>query len=409
MRTGNGVYLPVLLLLGALAGCEGRPPEADAPVDSIHPVPLPLDTVASASDAAPSLPTWTPLDTLPLLAANAAQGWRLRELTHAPEYFALVGWKDAGTLWGLAGCNPVELSVDVATHVAWDLEACGGMAPAPDGRSIAWGSGKGGDLWIGERDGAQRALRAAGAPAPVGEGEPSGEVLWSPDGSRVLMEWAAEWESFYALVDVATGSVQPIQSGEDGYYLTDAWNWLGNDRILFSAQAVRDQTGRSEYSESGGYRADLAVYDLPSATYTRVTSVGDSVMLRPLARWNGGEILVGERARGSNRLRKYWTYDPRDWSRRPAALPAATDVRVFGPTRVLLLDRVSEQAGAPLVRIFLWDGDGDTLPLLEVRGGDVAWSPDGRRIAATSTVEEVVQGAPGSYRTRYFAYVLEPR
>ena len=263
---------------------------------------------------------------------------------------------------------------------------------------------------VGERGGTQRSLRAPGAPAPSGEGDPAGPMIWSPDGASVLLAWSAEWESSYALVDAATSATRPLSTHAEGYYLTEAWGWLDDARILFSTQAVRDPRGRSEYSESGGYRSELAVFDVRDSTYRIVTSVPDGVMLRPLARWREGEILVGERARGARRYRRYWLYDVREWSRRPVLLPAASGVRVHDSTRVLLLEAVEGQAGPATARVHLWTGaDRPVLPLVEVRDGDVAWSLDGRRIAFTTTTDEPTPGSPGSFQTGYHAYVLEPR
>jgi hypothetical protein len=320
------------------------------------------------------------------------------------------GWKDQGTLWGVASCKPVELAADGTAVYTWEAEACAGIAPAPDGRTIAWSDGTTGRVLVGQRGRGPRVVRAPDAQAPAGEGDPAGELLWSPDGSRLLLAWAAEWESSFAVARVEGGSLEPIATRLDGFYLSEAWGWLDVQRILFSAQASRDARGRSEYSESGGYRSDLTVYDLRDSSYVKVTAAADGVMLRPLARWGTSEVLVGERERGATRYERYWAYDPVAWSRRPVPLPAVSDVRVFDPTRVLLLDRRSGDAGAQSTRVFLWRADAPAVePLVELRNGSLAWSPDGRRIAVTTSEQVPVEGMPGSFRERQRAYVLEPR
>jgi hypothetical protein len=83
-------------------------------------------------------------------------------------------------------------------------------------------------------------------------------------------------------------------------------------------------------------------------------------------------------------------------------------VRVLDPTRVLLFDRRDQQGGAQIARVFLWTG-ADPQPLVELRNGAAAWSPDGRRIAVTTSEEVPVPGLPGSFRERHITYVLEPR
>jgi hypothetical protein len=378
--------------LSAVVACERTP--SDEPTDGVQ-------------SNAPSLPEWAPLDTLPMLAESAAADWQLLPLPHIPPYFRLVSWKDPVTLWGLASCNPVEVRTDTPAYHSWDVTACGAIAPAPDGARLAWSDGKGG-LWVGERGAQPRALLGAGTPAPAGEGDPTGRIQWSPDGTRVLTSWAAEWNAHYALLPAEGGEPSPIDTRLDGYYLLDAWGWIANDQILFSAHAVQDQQGRSEYSESGGPRKDLAVWRASEATLQRVTSAPDGTMLEPLARW-GERILVGERPRAADLYQRYWSYDPADWSRVPVELPAASAVEVNDTTRVLLLDRIALGQGAR-ARVFLWEsGDDEVRPLLEMQEGSVAWSPDGRRIAFTTSIEEPVAGAPGSFQTRYRAYVLTPR
>ena len=392
--------------LALACGCQARAPDAAQSADSA--VSLSHDDASALP--APPLPEWSAADSVGPLAAAAAGSWRLTPLAHAPNHLALAGWKDPSTLWGVAGCNPVEVSVESPAVQAWNVEACGGIEPEPNGPRLVWGTGQGGMLLLGARGGEQRVLRASGAPSPLGEGDPAGAVFWSPNGSRVLVSWAAEWDASYATIDVTSGATTPVRTQKDGYFLTEAFGWLDDDRLLFVAQANKDRGGRSEYSESGGYRADLFLYDVRDSSYTALTSVDDGVMLRPLAPWSEGEVLVGERPRGATRFEAYWAYDPGGGSRRPVLLPSATDVRVFAPEQVLLLDRTGDRAGPPHDRIFLWRGEGQpVLPLTEIREGQVEWSLDGSRIALTSSVDEPVAGMPGSFRTRRLAYVLEPR
>jgi hypothetical protein len=393
--TGRTLRAAVLLVL--VAACESDPPVERAPTTDTVPPP------------AQSLPSWIPLDSLPLLAASAVEQWRLTPLAHAPAHVRVIEWKDSVTVWGTAGCNPIELRTDVPEFSAWGVDACGGIAPAPDGQRLAWSEGRGG-IWLGERGGAPELLLAPGTRSPAGEGDPTGSIRWSVDGRRVLTSWALEWTSHFASIDVATRALLPLATSMEGYYLVEAWDWLDQTRILFTAQATRDLQGRSEYSESGGVRADLALANLTDSTLVRVTSVPDSVMLKPLGRWTEEEVLVGERSRAASLHQRYWAYDSSDWSRRPIALPAASDVVVFDTTRVLALRREGGAGGGARTRVFLWRGSQlPPEPLIELRDGAVAWSPEGRRLAFSTSADEPVAGMPGSFRTRSYAYVLELR
>src|SRR5688572_11543514 len=131
----------VLVAVGVVAACGDTSGESRAEVEPSPPV--------APRPAGPEplvLPTGGP----PVaLAPEAAASWQLRELVHLPRYFQLVGWKDSATLWGRAGCNPVEVRVDAPEYRAWDVPACGGAASAPGGQRLAWGDGKG-RLWVGE-------------------------------------------------------------------------------------------------------------------------------------------------------------------------------------------------------------------------------------------------------------------
>jgi hypothetical protein len=387
------VLLASAVLL-ALLVCGRAPERAPEPADSSGPV----------SAQTPSGRTGSPV----VLAPEAEEDWRLREIDHVPRYFQLSGWKDASTLFGRAGCNPVEVRVDAAEYVAWDVAACGDAVLAPGGTRLAWGDGQGA-IRVGERGGPQRLVFDPATAAPAGEGDPTGLILWSQDGRKILTSRAQEWESSYALIDVASGGITPLSTRLDGYFLTAA-AWLDPDRVLFTTQASRALDGTSEYRESGGYRTDLAVYDLRNGAYRRVTAAPDSVHLHPLGRWGDREILVGERGSG-RAIERYWAYDTDRWSRRAVdGLPAGTHAVIADSTRVLVVDANGAGADATHTRLLLRDR-GTVVPLADIyaRPGAIVWSPDGRRLALTTTVEEPAHDAPGGFVTRYVAHLIEPR
>jgi hypothetical protein len=362
-----------------------------------------------ALKAEPATPDSVNQDGIPVaLAPEARAAWRVRELHHLPTYFQLSGWKDATTVFGRAGCNPVDLRIDAPQYITWNLNACGDAILAPDRLRIAWGDGKG-VMRVGERGQRQRLIFDR-VQNPNGEGDATGLAIWSPDGNRILTSWAAEWQSFYGIVDVTTAEITPLTTRLEGYFLTSAWDWLDADRILFTTQAARDSAGRSEYSEAGGYRTDLAVYDLRDQSYRKATEVEDSVFLRPLGKWSSTELLVGE-GRSRHLITRFWIYDTRNWARRAAPITATgSDALVADSSQILIIDRRSAPTGEIETRLMLWQRGG-LAPLATVRGNPnkFAWSTDQQRIAIGTTIEAPVAGAAGSFVTQHLAYVLEPR
>jgi hypothetical protein len=379
---GSALVLSVALALGC-----GEP--SDRPAAPV---------AAGPADGAPAAP-----DTGVVALAPDAAGWRIRSLAHVPNYFELSGWKDERTLFGRAGCNPVEVRIDEPEFTSWDVSACGGATLAPDRDRAAWGDGMGAIL-VGGRGGPARVVRDAGARSPSGEGDPTSLALWSPDGRRLLVSWAGEAGSTFAVADVTTGAVEPVVTRIDGYFAAAPWGWLDAERILFTTEAVRNRQGESEYRESGGYRGDLAVLDLGERSFRAVTAVPDGSYLRPLARWSGREMLVGE-ALGAA-IERYWIYDAETWARRPLALPPGRAVFVADSARAALLG-VEADGAAPLT---LREGSGvSRLATLRLQLPALAWSPDGSRLAITGAFDDPLPDQPGSFVTRYAAYLIEPR
>lgn len=62
---------------------------------------------------------------------------------------------------------------------------------APDRARLAWGDGQGA-IRLGEGGGPQRLLLDPATLAPAGEEDPTGLILWSPDGRRIVTSWAGE-------------------------------------------------------------------------------------------------------------------------------------------------------------------------------------------------------------------------
>jgi len=207
--------------------------------------------------------------------------WTARRLESAPARFRPGGWWSEDELWGLVGGRLTRLdtrtgAVRTLAHEAWSIHGGPG--------AIGWRNGAG--AWI---------LTGAESPTLVGSTEGSdgpSNLLWSPDGSRLLLGWAGEWDAAYDLVG-HDGAKRRLAISLPGYFGNDAALWLDSSRVLFHTVAKGPIGGAPEYRESG-WRGDLAVLDLRTGAYTRVTSVPDTITLRVAGRHPDG-VLVTER------------------------------------------------------------------------------------------------------------------
>jgi hypothetical protein len=122
------------------------------------------------------------------------------------------------------------------------------------------------------------------------------------------------------------------------------------------------------------------------------------------------EILVAER-RSGGRIERYWAYEMDDWSRRGVAgLPPGTHMVIHDSTRVVVIDASGVEAHGTPTRLLLWH-QGAVVPLADIYGrpGPIVWSPDGRRLALATAIEEPAGGPPASLVTSYAAYLIEPQ
>jgi hypothetical protein len=354
--TGVRRILPALLLLAACGAEPEREPAPALPGAAAHP---------SAPDTAFGI---LPPDASLALAPGAAAEWRIVELPHLPRYFEAIAWLDERTVLGLAGSNPVELRVDVPEYAAWNRSVWGAY-PAPDGERMAWLDEAG--IRLGRRGETPRLLFPRDAP-PAPEGDLSGPLHWSPDGERLLAPWTREAPPLHGIVEVATGSVRLVEPRGEGYLLMDAFGWLDDQRVLFTAPPHMGGDG------SPPLRTDLAVLDVATGVHRRITRVESGIELRPLARWGADAVLVAETAPGSARAARFslrGTHQP--W-RRALDLPPGHEVAVRDTTTLVVVERTPE-----MDRYRLWlREEGRTLPLVHGRGAHpwAAWSPDGRRL-----------------------------
>ena len=327
----SGFPLAAIALLLACA-TKDSPPAADS-------------AAAIASDA--TRPAVTP-----------GPRWNVRRLESAPPRFRPGGWSSEETLWGLMGGRLTRLdtrtgAVTTLAHEAWSMHGGSG--------AVGWRNARG--AWI---------LVGGESPRLVGSTEgtdgPS-TLLWSPDGSRLLLGWPGEWDAAYDLV-ARDGTKRRLDTSLPDYFGNDAALWLDSTRILFHTVAKGPVGGAPEYRESG-WRGDLAVLDLRTGTYTRVTSVPDTITLR-VAGLHPGGVLVTER--GPEGARRSWIYDVASWQRRPISLPKGRAFSSAGGAIVVLPDATTDSTTAVLL------SGGTTTELGRVPlDAEPAFTPSGRR------------------------------
>lgn len=300
--------------------------------------------------------------------------WNVRALESAPARFRPGAWSSEDVLWGLVGGRLTRLDIrtgEVRTlpHDAWSLHGASGV--------IAWRNQRG--TWL-LREGAEPVLVApAGADSTTGfDGPPI--LLWSQDGSRALLGWTGEWDTAYDLLE-RNGSKRRLTTTLSGYFGNSAALWLDSTRVLFQVVAKGPIGGEPEYRESG-WRGDLALLDVRTGAYTRVTSVPDSIFLR-VAGLHPDGILVTEL--GPQGPRGHWLYDPRSWQRRPTSLPNGRAFSARGGAIVVLLDSQSDSTSAVLVT-----GGASREIGVVPRDGEPAFTPSGRRGAARTSSGVVI-------------------
>ena len=152
------------------------------------------------------------------------------------------------------------------------------------------------------------------------DGPPS--ALWLNDGSRALLGWHGEGGSRFVLFRPGQPT-QPIEPQLPGYSDHSPVLWLDSARVLFQTVANGPLSGSPMHCESG-WRGDLAVLDLRTGAFTRVTSVPDRIYLRAAGRLPSG-ILVTEW--DSVGMQGHWLYDTEHWQRSQSTFPRAVHSR----------------------------------------------------------------------------------
>jgi hypothetical protein len=346
----------------------------------------PADTAAASTSAAPR---------------DSQVAWTVRPILNAPRYFVLSEWVDDGTLWGLAGENPVDIDARTGAGTAWAVRASGARR-SPDRSALAWGDATG--IWIMRRGGRPRRLLTYASLPMVPAGDPTNDVHWAPNGRRLLTSWRDEGNVVYALIDTLNGSLEPLVTRIPGDGAPTPALWLDDRRILFTAPALASTTGATEYRESG-WRSDVIVHDLGTHTNEKVTSAVDGTFFGVVAAF-GDTLVVSRRIAGEN-FATFALLEAGGWLETPAGLPDGSTIAVSRGGSAVVVLRADDVMSEVLIRSRRPDVAHAAPVLLPGRISGAAWSPNGRALAVSTMAEEPVAGSPNDRRAQYRLSVIE--
>jgi hypothetical protein len=334
--------------------------------------------------------------------ADSQVTWAVRPIVNAPQYFELREWVTDDTLWGLAGSNPIDIHATSGAGRPWGVRASGARRSL-DGSAIAWVDTTG--VWIMRRGGrARRVLRFASLPQRPA-GDPTFDIHWAPNGRRLLTSWAEEGSVTHALVDTASGGLEPLALRLASYSPPAVALWLDDRRILFTVRATGGKDGATGYRESG-WRGDIALHDLGTHQFDRVTSVNDGLFLEPVAAW--GDTVLATRRLSGDTLATFSLFDMRTWTETPSELPRGTAAVATGDGQRVAVFRSDNLLSQVLIRARRAGAPSAAPLLIPGRVTGAAWSPNGRSLAVSTMAEEPVEGRPGDIRAVYRLSVIEP-
>jgi hypothetical protein len=339
----------------------------------------------------------------PVVAARDSEvAWSVRPIVNAPRFFVLSEWVNDATLWGLAGDNPVDIDVRTGAGTAWGVRASGARR-SPDASALAWGDASG--LWIMRRGGRPRRILTYSSISQPPPGDPTNDIRWAPNGRRLLTSWRDEGIVTHVLVDTTSGGFESINTRLPGYSEAAAPLWLDDRRILFSTAALAAKDGSAGYRESG-WRADIAVHDLGTHSYEKVTDVPDGTFL-DIAGELTDTIVVRRRVTGDT-LWTFSLFDTRMWQETPTGLPRGSSISVTADGLRAAVLRANDPMSEVIIRSRRPRAPHTTPVFIPGRITGAAWSPNGRALAVTTLAEERIPGSSADLRTTYRLFVIEP-
>jgi hypothetical protein len=278
-------------------------------------------------------------------------------------------------LWGLVRdsitvVNVISGRARTYAETGWAVQATNDI--------VSWHNANG--TWLMRGTEAPRLL-------PMHNGVAPSSVMWSPDGRRAILAWEDEGRAHQEVYE-SMGTHRSIDPRIAGYYGDRAALWLDSSRVLFEIVASAGRDGTTGYKESG-WRGDLAVLDVESGNYARVTSARDGEYLRVAGRLGGGVLVTQWDGTG---VIRHWRYDTTSWTRSVTDLPSGRAFASASGATVVLTDAEGDSATAVLVvpRIGGQANETGSLALGKVaRDAQPAFAPGGA-IGSVHTASGVV-------------------
>ena len=284
---------------------------------------------------------------------------------------------DGRTLFYLQGAGlPQAWALDLDSGATRQLtqhdEKVALLRRAPGDDRLIYGIDAGGDerqqLWL--HDGTPRALTTA--PEVI-----HGFGAWHPDGQRFsLTANDRDPAHFDVLIqDVATGARTRIYQGRHELTL-GPWNKDGTRLIATADHATGDQ--RPMLLDEAG-----AAHAIPRAGNTSFASL----------RWDG-DLLMGLTDSGGRDMMALCRIDPATGSATPLFAPYGRDVEAWALSAASgLLATIENDRGYARLRVGPLDGTrAEVTGLPNGIAAELAWSPDGRRLAFAASAPDSTWG-----------------
>lgn len=193
----------------------------------------------------------------------------LKYVKGLPKYFAAEGWLDDNNIFGLTGTNPLRVELNSGDYFPLGFSVWNAQL-SPDRKKIAYMNEDG--ITAANLDGTGKQLVASNQDNYL-DGSELGGFIWAPDGSKLLLTQQYEWDADFAIYDLGSKTVKPVQIRLEDYFLTDAKGWAADGRIIFDTRASRKKDGTQEYGF--GYRQDIAVFDPSTDEFKLITDTAD--------------------------------------------------------------------------------------------------------------------------------------
>lgn len=239
---------------------------------------LALLLLLTACGSSPQSGQEKPLEGLQDSGPQETVVYSAEKIEGAPSYTEIIGVIDGGrSLIGLSGTKVIKFDLETKekTNIidnAWNAFL------SPDQSMIAFYNGDG--VRIVKLDGKEVVSLGRVWQSEGQDYGTAGEIIWSPDSSKILINYHYEWFTDMYIADVETGKVERLDLGENGKFLTFAVGWVADDQIILQQHANRPADGGEPEYREAGYRSDLAIVKPDGSGFSLLTHSEDDQFIR---------------------------------------------------------------------------------------------------------------------------------